>query len=457
MSKIGVAIISSGTGEDPQNLRRCLKSIAPYVEGIFVTLTGPRDQLQKTEDVCREFGAHISYHDPFWIVTTEAVVWLTDYLGYPPYMKVGDKLFLFDEARNFNFAQVPKEYEWIFWIDTDDVLVGGENLWKLKTIADQAKVELFFIKYVYRATLDNKGRVKDVLIEHLKERMVRNGMFKWVGPVHEALVELKPTLRTHVDDCHVLHMTDYEHIKKSIVRNFPLLELALYRSEGKDPRHIYFLAKAYLDLRNAENNEKAIPLIKAFLWGKYQSEWPEERAQAYEYLSDIYRQKGELNNAIKACMQALTEEPERNSIYLNIALAYLDKKEWDRALFWTHLANKLVDKKTTLSVNPRDMKVIKLSTIYTASLNKGKTYDAYDAASKLHETLPNDSSVKQAYDFIKQQKEQRDVATTISAFVDYLKSIGEEEKIISLLGNIPNIIKNDPLIGQIKREFLVQR
>ena len=456
MSKIALSMITLGTEDDAQNLRRCLMSIAPYVDSIYVTITGPKNKIKDTEDVCKEFKVNISYHNPTWTVTKEAYEWLIGYLGYIPHVKIGEKLFLFDEARNYNFSQIPKEYKWIFWIDTDDILIDGENLWKLKEIGDQANVDGICLKYIYRSTLDKEGKVKEILIEHIKERMVLNSVFKWVGPIHENLVGFRQTTKTSLEDCVVLHLTDSIHIKRSTDRNTKNLEFALYQTKGEDPRYTYFLAKAYLDRRTSEYNDKAFPLIQNFLWGEYKSTWPEERAQAYEYLSDIYRQRGQFNNAIKSCVQALDEEPRRKSIYLNIALAYIDKGEWDKALFWVHLADRISDKDTSLNVNPRDSKVIKLAAVYTASLNKGKTYDAYEAALELIKILPNDPAIKTSYDFISKQKDQRDIATVISGLVAHLKSAGETDKIITLLASIPTVAKDDPMIGQIKKEFLVQ-
>mgnify|MGYP001615573383 FL=1 len=427
------------------------------MDSIYITLSGSKEAIKETEEVCKEFNVNVSYNNPTWTVTKEAYKWLTDYFGYKPEVQVGDKLFLFDKARNYNFSQIPKEYEWIFWIDTDDVLVDGENLWKLKEIGDQTNADGIALKYIYRATLDNEGKIKQVLLEHIKERMVRNGVFQWNGPIHENLVALRSTTKTSLEDCKVLHITKPDHIQSSIDRNLKNLEYALYQTKGEDPRYIYFLAKGYLDKRTLEYTDKAFPLIQEFVWGNYQSTWPEERAQAFEYLCDIYRQRGQLNNAIKACILALDEEPRRKSIYLNVALAYTDKQEWDKALFWVHLADKVDDKATSLNVNPRDLKVMKLAAIYTASLNKGKTYDAYDAALALSQLLPNDPSIKTSFDFISQQKDRRDIATVFWGLINYLKSTGEQEKILTLLGNVPEIAKEDPIIAQIKKEFIIQR
>ena len=233
-----------------------------------------------------------------------------------------------------------------------------------------------------------------------------------------------------------------------------MLELALFKSEGKDPRHIYYLAKAYVDMQTPEYSDKAIPLIEAFLWGDYPSEWPEERAQAFEYLSDLYRQKGQFNKSIKACLNAMIEEPQRKFSYLNLASTYLEKKEWDKALFWVHLADKVKERATTLNVNPRDKEVTSLSIIYTASLNKGKTYDAYEAIAKLMNIMPENEAVKTCFDFILKQKTQRDIGTVMAGLINHLKSTGEKDKILSLLASIPKVAEDDPTIAELKGEFL---
>ncbi len=112
-------------------------------------------------------------------------------------------------------------------------------------------------------------------------------------------------------------------------------------------------------------------------------------------------------------------------------------------------------KPTTLYVSKQDEKIVRLSTIYTASLNLGKTYDAYEAISELHEMLPTNPAIQKSYDFMSKQKESRDVATTISALIDYLKKTGEKDKILTVLASIPDAVKDDPFIQMIRREFLV--
>ena len=118
-SRVAVAMIVKGD-ENPETLERCLSSLAKWVDGIFITIT--------TEDkgvsaVGNKYGAVVDIEpDKFWrTADKEAMDWLKGSFKYDPILKEGDKMFQFDEARNHNFAQVGPEFDWILWIDTDDV------------------------------------------------------------------------------------------------------------------------------------------------------------------------------------------------------------------------------------------------------------------------------------------------------------------------------------------------
>lgn len=429
-TKIVASLIVLGTGNDAQNLRRCLTTVAPYVDGIYITLTGPKKEIKETEKVCREFKVNISYYRPFFTVTKKVRQWMTDFLTYEPHIQAGDRLFLFDEARNFNFSQIPKEYDMILWIDCDDILIGGKNLWKIKEIVDQTGIDAFLLKYIYLATFDKNNSVKEILIEHIRERIVRNGAFKWIAPIHEVLDEVRPTTKTYVEDCCVLHLINMDHIQKGIQRNMKNLEYAVFKSNGIDPRHLYNLAKGYIDMKNPEYTEKAIPLLKAFLWGKYQSNWPEERAEAYEYLGSIYKEKKEFNEAIKACILGLNEEPQRRSLFLNLASIYAEKEEWGKAIWWVKLADKFVDKKTTLTINPREMELRRLVILYNAYFNLGEVDKAYEMIFDLLKLAPNDPIARETYINISKKKSQNLIA---EGFALSLQASGEEDKAKELL------------------------
>src|SRR3990167_8245734 len=169
--RIALAMIVKGKGEQDK-LERALASIAPFVDSIYITLTGPTNELGEVEQVCKKFKATISYERALWESNKEAVDWLKKFFKYDPYMKEDDKLFRFDVARTFNFNQVPKDYDWIFWIDSDDVVSNAKNLRIVAENALKANTEAVYFNYLYQAEFE-EGKIKHRIIEHLRERLIR--------------------------------------------------------------------------------------------------------------------------------------------------------------------------------------------------------------------------------------------------------------------------------------------
>lgn len=453
-TKIALSMIVRGDGEDDRKMNRALESIAPYVDGIYVTVTGPRNLVAKTEEVLKKYNVNISYHEALWTAEKESVDWLEEFFGYKPELKPGDKLFMFDDARNYSMDQIPKDYDWYLWMDSDDVFVHGDRLHELAQVGIQQNIEAFYFNYLYQAEFDEKGNIKHRIIEHLRERLLRNnGVFKWIAPIHETLIEQRPTRKTDNYDCEVIHLATDEDRIGSLRRNLKNLELSIYQTKGKDPRPIYYLAKALYDLRTTETDNKCIPLIMRYLIGEDKSGWPEERAQAWEYLAEIYRRRGEHNNAIKSALNSFTEPTEPTMTpFLNLAISFMVKQQWELALFWVKIATSIPEKKTTLVKNVKDIQGRTLEVVYNACLNLSKVDEAHAAAVKLVDLYPDDQTVKDAFAFISRVKAERDVSMKITELANFLKQTGERDKIKPLLNSIPAIAVNNPFMVQLYKE-----
>ena len=449
MEKIALGMIVLGTPDEAENLDRALFSVSPHVDKIFITFTGVKGQLNACENIARKYKAEISYGRFTHKVTEDEVKWCEKFFGWTPHMKAGDEIFLFDNARNFNFSQISQdEYQWILWMDTDDILHGGEKLHEIADIGRQANIEAFYFEYLYQVELDKDKKIKHVIIKHLRERLVRNiGIYKWIAPIHETLIEQRPSRKTDNYDAVIIHLATQSDRLNSLTRNLKNLEYTIYKSKGEDPRHVYYLAKAFYDLNTKDYDDKLIPLVlNHYILGDHKSGWPEERAQAFEYLSDVFKRRGENDKAIKSCMNALIESPDNPSIYLNIASAYMNKQDWERALFWTRIATSIPEKKTTLVVNPKDIKARTLEIIYNCSLNMSKIDEAWAAMVKLIELFPDDDSIKNASMFIQNLRTQRDLTRNLMSIADYLKQTGERGKIKALLAAAPRLIEQNPFV-----------
>ena len=449
MTKIALSMIVLGSGDEYKKLDIALSSIAPHVDGIYITLTGYPHEIEKTEEVCKKYNAVVSYFTEKVEVTDEIYTWTRDFLGYEPVLKTGTKIFDFSSARNYALSQIPQEYDWIFWIDADDIVRGAEHL---HALADYDKsIEAYYMNYLYQTVIVN-GEIKSVVIEHWRERLVRNnGHFKWIAPIHETLIEQVPTQKTNTKDVDVVHLATLEDRIASLTRNLPNLELAIYQSKGEDPRHLYYLAKAYIDFRTEEYNSRAIPLIHAYLYGEHKSGWPQERSQASLYLSDLYRRKDQINNAIKSSMNALIEDPRNPMIFLDLATSYVYKKDYERALFWVKQAGACPENDmTTLVKNPRDLQGITLEILYNCYLNMGKIDKAWSAAHEMEKIAADDPNLKNVVAFIDNLRTQRDVTRMIMKLADFLTKTGEIHKIKPLLSATPAIAVATPFFADLE-------
>jgi len=156
--------------------------------------------------------------------------------------------------------------------------------------------------------LDENGNIRNVVIDHMRERIVRNdGTFKWVGMLHETLIEQRQenVMKVNNDECTVIHISsDGKRMDTNIERNIRILEKQIQSESKKDPRTLIHLAKAYVDKgkmasepgERKKNFDLAMELFSGYLEGvgqpgsaEYQegSGWPQERATAWAYVAEI--------------------------------------------------------------------------------------------------------------------------------------------------------------------------
>lgn len=459
--KLALCMILKGD-ESPEIVERCLSSIAKYVNGIFITVTTPDTGVV---DVCKKYGAYVDYQ-PYKFhrkVKKSEYEWLKASFGYEPFVRPGDKLFQFDAARNHNWAQVGKEFDWILWLDKDDVFRAGNRIREVIALAETNGAESVFLNYIYQAVVEN-GKIKEVLIQHLRERLIKNsGAYKWVAPIHETLIEQRPTKKIENRDCDVLHLSTDENMRNAIARNMKMLEISIYDTKARDPRPIYYLGKAYFDLKGEENFQRALGLFKKYLHGSPEydhancSGWSEERAQCWEYVAEVYRALGQVEHSITACLNALRENYKFPSIYLNLGLSHLMKHEWEAAIHWVKQALNVPPPATTLVSNPRDMKARALEITYHATLNLSLLDEARSAAEELLKIYPDSEEMINRYRLTLSLTQEREITKSIMTLAKYLEAVGERNKLQPLLVAAPSTVANNPFIIDLYKKVFPPR
>lgn len=442
--------------EKPEDVLRCLKSVEGQVDKSFVLITS-KMKGKKLKKALEDVGAVVKYkpNSFFHTITEKEVKFIKD-SGLTPNIKEGDKIFLFDEARNYSMKMVPESYKWMIWLDADDVF-RGDQLREIVRDAEEKQLDSVFLNYIYQAEIVD-GKIKNILIEHLRERIIRNtGIYKWVAPIHETLIEQKPTRKLDDKRCDVLHLSSQERMQSAVPRNIKALEYSVAREEGKDPRPVYYLAKAQYDLWMYTKEKvyvtSAKKLFETYLNGPHPSGWAEERSQCWEYLVEIYREMGEINNAIKCAHNAMIEDERFPSIYVNLALCYLAKKEWSRALWWINRLSKMEQPNTTLVTTPRDLMGRSLEVVYHASLQTSQLDEAFAAAVKLKELHQDKEIFNERYRLVSQLREQRDVTKVFVQLATYLKQTKELDKLKPLMMSAPEIIRGNPFVVDLEKQI----
>lgn len=430
-------------------IARCWYSVLPYVDGAYITVNGKTDKETKEAKILISQMKEVIEKRGYKNVVIDYIKWEKD----------------FAKARNHNFSQVDKKYEYIIWLDADDVLRGGGNLKGIEDLIRGKDIGAVFFNYLYKVEMgeeDGKIIVKNVLIEHLRERLIKNdGTYKWVSPIHETLIPQRVTQQTDNQSCDVVHLTSDSRFESAMDRNIDILETQL-ESQGdkKDPRTIYYLAKSYFDMRTKEYWDKAEKLITMYLEGSEvntPSGWGEERAQAWEYLSEIYRERGEFNKAVKCIANALIEEPKFPNLYIDMALIYAHKEDWKKARFWVQLSQSVPYPKTTLVLNPRDMKVRILEILFNASVAENDLKGAWATAQQQAELVPQEPLYQQRKEAMDGLMKQNEAMTHIVSLANYLRDTKQEDKIMDLIRSIPKELDEDPIMTSLRNSFTPAR
>ncbi len=432
-AKIALGMILKAD-EPPEMLKRCLMHVMQFVDGAFLTIT-QEQKVKPLEEIASLYKANVSY-----------TKWEDD----------------FAKARNFNLKQIPKKYDYIIWLDVDDVLQLGANL---RTIADNAlaeNVDLVFCRYLYQVELSPEGKLKEIIIEHMRERLFKNiPEAKWVGGIHETII-LDNAKNIAVQELVVVHLTDDKRIASNLERNIRILEKQVKKEERKDPRTVYYLGKAYFDKRHEDVKyvDEAMICFVEYLspqgHSTSMSGWSDERAACWEYLSECFRIKSQPEKSIECLLKALDEADQYPSTYLSISAHYAQATNWDRAQRWLDVATRMPMPMTTMILNPRDLKTRALEIAYHIGINTGKLDSALEAATQLDEILGT-QDMKDRVVYVSSMISANRAIQSIVYLAKYLEQIGDRGKIPALLQAIPIGVENEPILAEIRQVYLPER
>jgi glycosyltransferase involved in cell wall biosynthesis len=358
----------------------------------------------------------------------------------------------FAEARNFNFNQA-SDYDYILWLDSDDVLEGGEYLQKIVSKMDSQKLDAIYADYNYEIA-DNG----EIVIVHPRERIVRAGVFTWKGALHETLIPNRQVQTKYIKDIVVNHYPTKDSRKSGIERNLRILSNQYNKevkevAEGKkseiDPRTEYYLARILFDLHTKDAHVRAERLFQDYL---EHSGWDEERAQAWCYLGNIYYNVENFDDSVNCYLSAIKEKPDFPTWYIMLARTYAAKQDFDKALFYVKQGLNIPHPKTSLVISPREDKLNALLTLFFVYFNKQDLTKALTFAEKLYEMRP-DKENERRVESIEKLIKWGDWLKAVSSMAEEMSDDKKYDRVRLLLSALPDDIRNTIQVSRLQSNF----
>ncbi len=414
--------------EEPEMLDRCLKSAQKYVDGIFINLNS-KQGVKPSKKLLSVLEKH------------KAVVKRTEWEGN------------FAKSRNESFDMVPKKYDWILWLDTDDTLENGK---KINSLLDKANsADGLYLKYNYAH--DEFG---NVTVTHYVARLVKNNKaFIWKSSfndekysVHETLGERRKTKAVSNDEVYVKHHASEDRRDKSLVRNIDLLEKMLKaHNETPDPRILYYLATHYID---AGRIMEAQGLLEDYL---RLSGWPDERAYALTYLGRIHKANNRPVEAKQCFLTAMGENPKDPNPYIQLGELEFDHGLYEKAVVWLEMGALKKLPTTSIVMRPMDYTFKAYMLLARAHANIGGNSIKYAKGwlGKAKELRPNDPELLRVEQVILGLSDNQAQTLKIKKQLKTLIDKKSPQKTIrDYLFSLPQDIQDNPFIMSAKREFI---
>ena len=416
--KIALALIVKGSDSEAEVLSRCLSHTAPFVDKIFITSTYKQGEPinQKVNEVAKLFDANISYFE-----------WVNN----------------FAKARNFNFEQVPKEYDYILWCDADDIFQGTEKI--KKVVEDNPEVDAFIMDYLYEF-----DEYKVPVVVHKKTQIIRNdGTFYWdeSAYLHEDLTCKREVTNKLIKGIERIHLSNGERFNVAKERNVEVAEIQV-KELPNDPRSYWNLGNSYKGMGREEDS------IGAFRTFISKSNSDEEKYIAYNAIADSLMNLGRSNEAIDAARYSIGIRPEYpdayhilGTIFMNIGML----QEAERCFLFGLTRKPHYDK--ILVYNPREYDYIPMSKLAQVYFSLNKPQMAVPLLEGCLKIYPKNQKLKGLLRSIKKEAKKAD---ELVEKISKLRKIKDDDKLKKELDKLPDEFKQHPLVCNLRNTRFIK-
>lgn len=415
--KLALALIVKGTPQEAKLLDRLLEQLEPVVDAIFITGTyiALPEEAKAVEAVTNKHGGFYSDFK-----------WQQDFAA----------------ARNFNFAQVPKLYDYIMWSDADDMWRGFTKL--RETIEKNTSVDAFGFWYLY-----DWDESKKPIVVHKKTMIVRNdGTFNWEGSLHEDLMANRMVSTSLVEGIERLHLSSPERYAANKIRNVEVAKAEVKRN-ADDPRSFWNLANSLYGVANYPEAQKA---FETFL---EESQSDEEKYLAHVRLADVYKAMGQENQAVKELQYAIGLEPLIPDAYLQLSYLYFSVGNYDKAekycldgIQLKPLINRMI------VYNPRDYDYNPMMLLAQIYYNKNRPDLMLPMLQGCLKIYPDDEKLKR---LVKEGTDAMEGMEKAMVEVEKLKLLKSNEELAEAIDSLPLDIRSHPAVCVLRNTRLIKK
>lgn len=414
--KIALALIVKGSDEEADFLDRCLRTMYPYVDGIFITSTykdGERPN-NKINTVCAKYKANVSYFK-----------WKND----------------FALARNFNFSKVPKEYDYILWLDADDIMQNPEKI--RPTIEANLDIDAFAFWYYYAFDSHNNP-----VVVHKKTQIVRNdGCVEWTGRLHEDFKENRGIKVKFIEGIERIHLTTESHLQQAQKRN---VEIA--KEEAKlnpqDPKVYFNLGNSYMGIGNFKEAKKA--------YSKFieDSQSDEEKYIVLQNLSTVERQLGNRDEAIRNLQIAIGIYPDLPDAYNQLGYLYFNYNLFDLAERYLLLGLVIKPKyHKMIAFNPRDYDYQPMLALAKTYFNKSRPDYALPMLKGCLKIYPGDKIIQS---WIEEMEKELVRLERVIEVTKSLDNVTDKNEIKRIIESLDKDLRSHPAICKIMNQHFIK-
>lgn len=333
------------------------------------------------------------------------------------------------------------ETDWEVWADADDEIVGAGNL---RTLAARAPADVTAFVCGYDYAQDEHGNCACYL---RRERLLRRGVGRWEGRVHESMVFEGRAQDVDPDTALWRHRKVHD-LASSSDRNLKILT-GWEKEEPENPRVLGYLGTEYLVKGEMD---KAIPFFTRYL--DLTSTWDEERAQVCRKLSACLIAEGNLDGAIEVALEAVKLMPRWPDSYLSLAEAYHQKGEFDKACEWASEVLRRGQPETLLIINPLDYTLTPRLVLASALGGLSRWQEALAVAEEALAISPNVQSLLEARHGWSQALKRDATAKTFCAAAQELVAHDEQLKALRLLEDtVPYYATDHPEVVNMRSEL----